>query len=247
MMPAMTSPAPEDLPARTREPQYQRELEMARRQGFCRFGVKSSQRWREDPRGLLFVLARYKFVAKLLAGQTRVVEVGCGDAFGTRLVQQEGPQVTVTDFDPLFIADVQARQATDGWPCDTLVHDILSGPVPPADYDAAYALDVFEHIPPEQEDRFVAHLAGSVRPDGVVIIGTPSRESQVYASPGSRAGHVNCKSGADLRAVMRRHFRTVFLFSMNDEVVHTGFAPMAHYLFAVCVTPMVPGLPPAGS
>jgi hypothetical protein len=21
---------------------------------------------------------------------------------------------------------------------------------------------------------------------------------------------------------------------MNDEVVHTGFAPMAHYLFAVC-------------
>jgi hypothetical protein len=26
----------------------------------------------------------------------------------------------------------------------------------------------------------------------------------------------------------------VFLFSMNDEVVHTGFYPMAHYLFAVC-------------
>ena len=23
---------------------------------------------------------------------------------------------------------------------------------------------------------------------------------------------------------------------MNDEVVHTGFAPMAHYLLAVCTT-----------
>jgi hypothetical protein len=23
------------------------------------------------------------------------------------------------------------------------------------------------------------------------------------------------------------------MFSMNDEVVHTGFQPMAHYLFAI--------------
>ncbi len=29
----------------------------------------------------------------------------------------------------------------------------------------------------------------------------------------------------------------VFLFSMNDEVVHTGFSKMAHYLLALCVTP----------
>jgi hypothetical protein len=33
---------------------------------------------------------------------------------------------------------------------------------------------------------------------------------------------------------MERYFHAVFLFSMNDEVVHTGFAPMAHYLIAVC-------------
>ncbi|MCA6302689.1 MAG: hypothetical protein IM629_12150, partial [Phenylobacterium sp.] len=32
---------------------------------------------------------------------------------------------------------------------------------------------------------------------------------------------------------MLKFFSNVFLFSMNDEVVHTGFAPMAHYLFAI--------------
>jgi len=26
----------------------------------------------------------------------------------------------------------------------------------------------------------------------------------------------------------------VFSFSMNDEVVHTGFEKMAHYLFVIC-------------
>ena len=34
---------------------------------------------------------------------------------------------------------------------------------------------------------------------------------------------------------MQRYFHDVFMFSMNDEVVHTGFHAMAHYLFALCV------------
>ena len=33
---------------------------------------------------------------------------------------------------------------------------------------------------------------------------------------------------------MLDHFHNVFIFSMNDEVVHTGFAPMPHYYFALC-------------
>jgi hypothetical protein len=126
---------------------------------------------------------------------------------------------------------------TDGWACDTLVHDILSGPVPPGNFDAAYSLDVFEHIVPEQENLFVGNIAKSLTKTGVAIIGSPSLQSQVYASPGSKAGHVNCKDGKVYKSVMERFFDNVFLFSMNDEVVHTGYHPMAHYLFAICVGP----------
>ncbi|VFM95981.1 MAG: hypothetical protein BECKG1743D_GA0114223_101368 [Candidatus Kentron sp. G] len=32
---------------------------------------------------------------------------------------------------------------------------------------------------------------------------------------------------------MRAHFSHVFLFAANDEVVHTGFMPMAHYYIAM--------------
>jgi hypothetical protein len=32
---------------------------------------------------------------------------------------------------------------------------------------------------------------------------------------------------------MERHFHSVFMFSMNDETVHTGYHSMAHYLIAV--------------
>jgi cyclopropane fatty-acyl-phospholipid synthase-like methyltransferase len=180
------------------------------------------------------MLSRYKFVAKMLSGKKRVLEVGSSDAFGTRLVMQEGCRVTATDFDPVFIDDARERMKTDGWACDTLVHDILDGPVPPADFEGVYSLDVFEHIPPEREDVFVGNLARSVVKNGVAVIGSPSLQSQVYASKASKEGHVNCKDGQAYKAVMLRHFENVFLFSMNDEVVHTGFHPMAHYLFALC-------------
>ena len=115
---------------RTREPQYQFEVDMALRNGIARLGIMSNQRWRDDPRGLLFILARYKFVAKMLSGKNRVVEIGCADAFGTRVVQQEVRSVTASDFDPVFIADARSRMAAEGWQCETVVHDILSGPVP---------------------------------------------------------------------------------------------------------------------
>lgn len=217
---------------KTRETQYQSYLDHPH----CRFGVYSGQTWRDDPRRLVFMLSRYKFVAKMLSGKKRVVEIGSSDVFGTRLVMQEGCAVTATDFDAVFLADARDRMAADGWACDTRVHDMLTGPVPPADFDAAYSLDVFEHIVPENEDRFVGNIARSLTKQGVAIIGSPSLQSQTYASPPSKEGHVNCKDGKAYKKVMERHFENVFLFSMNDEVVHTGFTPMAHYLLALCTT-----------
>ena len=54
-----------------------------------------------------------------------------------------------------------------------------------------------------------------------------------HASPQSKAGHINCKTEEQLRGFMQRHFDNVFIFAMNDEVVHTGFGPMAHYRLAL--------------
>jgi len=33
---------------------------------------------------------------------------------------------------------------------------------------------------------------------------------------------------------MRRYFFKVFMFPMNDEVVHTGYSAMSHYNLALC-------------
>ena len=216
----------------TREPQYQRAVDIKDDQGFARLGLLSNQTWHDDPWHLLFILARYKFVSKMLSGKKRVLEIGCGDSLGTRVVLQEVEQVCAVDFDPVLVKDAQDRM-DERWKVDYRVHDIVAGPVD-GQFDAAYAIDVIEHIPSEDETQFMAHIVQSLDEPGVLVIGTPSLRSQVYASDDSKLGHVNCKDHLELKELMLEYFHNAFIFSMNDEVIHTGFYPMAHYLFALC-------------
>lgn len=216
----------------TKEPQYQVCLDARDESGLAPLGLMASYTWQHDPRHLVFLLSRYKFIAKMLSGRKHVLEVGCADAFGTRLVLQEVERLIAVDFDAVFIED--ARQRMDPrWPFECQVHDMLEGPVR-GSFDGAYALDVIEHIEESKEDRFIGNMASSLTEHGVLMIGTPSFESQAHASPPSKAGHVNCKTADGLKGLMSRFFDNVFVFSMNDEIVHTGFAPMAHYLIALC-------------
>lgn len=220
---------------KTKEPQYGIVFDVRDKHGITRFGLMANESWNQDPRRTLFTLARYKFVAKMFSGRQRVLEVGCADAFGTRLVQQEVGRVTAVDFDPIFIEDARLR-LDPHWPMDLFTHDMLSDPVP-GKFDAAYCLDVLEHIEPSNERLFMKNFLASLEPHSAAIIGIPSLESQAYASPQSKAGHVNCKSGKDFKKFLEEYFQNVFVFSMNDEVVHTGFFPMAHYLLSLCTTP----------
>jgi cyclopropane fatty-acyl-phospholipid synthase-like methyltransferase len=116
---------------------------------------------------------------------------------------------------------------------------MLDGPVE-GTFDGAYSIDVLEHIAAEREDQFLGNICASLTEHGVLLIGSPSIESQAYASDLSKLGHVNCKNQAQLRSLMERWFHNVFLFSMNDEIVHTGFPAMAHYLFALGCSKRVP-------
>lgn len=197
-------------------------------------GANHRASWVIDPKHLGFVLARYKFVAKMLAGLDRVLEVGCGDATGTPIVAAAVGFVHAIDKDLGFVENRDTRgnihfrhwdMITDPW-----------GTV----FDAAYALDVLEHIAPVDEDKFLGNIARSLRPHGTLIIGTPSLESQPHASPKSKAAHVNCKTEEGLRLSMRLFFNNVFIMGMNDETLHCGYGPMTHYRWAVCCGPRVP-------
>ena len=101
-------------------------------------------------------------------------------------------------------------------------------------YTSSFLLDVLEHIPRSEQNRFLANINDSLNRPAKVIIGMPSRESQAFASPESLQGHVNCQSKRELKDSLMEVYSTVTVFSMNDEVLHTGFDKMSNYLLALC-------------
>ncbi len=217
---------------RTKEKQYEDQVELHKDFGFAALGMKTSHTWHVDPKRLLFSLSRYKFTAKMLSGKENVIEIGCGDAFCSRIVQQEVKRLLVTDIDPIFIDDAQ-KTKDESWPLEAQVHNFVDDSMKEM-FDAAYCLDVFEHISKRDADAFVRNICNSLADDGVFIVGIPSLSSQKYASKLSKQGHVNCMDGSELKAFMEKYFDNVFMLCMNDENIHSGFFPMAHYLFAVC-------------
>lgn len=214
------------------EKQYQDSINDIKKNGHERLGLMSSWAYLDDPKRLTFTLARYKFVAKMVGGKDRVLEMGCGDAFASRIVQQAVGHLVAVDFDSSFVADANERMS-NRWPFTCFKHDALVAPVPGI-FDAAYSLDVLEHIPKISERIFLENLVASLHVHGVAIIGMPSLQSQAYASSQSKQGHINCKDQNDLRILMQDYFHHVFMFSMNDEIVHTGFHEMSHYNIALC-------------
>jgi hypothetical protein len=48
----------------TREPHYERTLDLARESGMTTLGLMTNQAWTDGPRQLVFSLARYRFVPK---------------------------------------------------------------------------------------------------------------------------------------------------------------------------------------
>lgn len=198
-------------------------------------GRASSNAYATDPKMIGFMAARYKFVAKMLEGCSTVLEVGCGDGFGAPVVAQAVGKLFCTDIDEATLKDNTQRLSFApnlGFEYFDFREQNFHTQV-----EAAYCVDVIEHIFPSEESVFLKNIAASIIPSGIAVFGTPNQTADQYASENSRKGHINLKDHKALRTLLSQHFHRVFIFSMNDEVVHTGFYPMAHYLWALCVNP----------
>jgi cyclopropane fatty-acyl-phospholipid synthase-like methyltransferase len=199
--------------------------------GSLPLGPRFSYKALHTPRQLLFHYARYKFAARLI-GETpgvEVLELGCSEGLNTLMLAEGYHKVIAVDFDEDAIKWAKSNINNDDV---TFIYDDFLGKTY-GQFDAVVSIDVIEHIAPENEGRFFETVTANLKPDSYCIIGTPNITASQYASEQSRKGHVNLFSAERLRDAVSKYFKNVFTFGMNDEVVHTGFYPMSHYLFVL--------------
>lgn len=198
-------------------------------------GRYTTQAYIQDPIRLSFITSRYKFCSRMLCGMQTVLEIGCGDGFGGAIVAQMVDELICTDINEQIL-DENRHHLNHIKNLSFEYHDFRQSAYP-RKIDAIYLIDTIEHIYPDEEDRFMIHLKASLKEDGVCIIGTPNETADKFANNWSREGHVNLKSYKSLMQLARAYFHNAFLFGMNDEMIHTGYPPMTHFMWALCVRP----------
>jgi 2-polyprenyl-3-methyl-5-hydroxy-6-metoxy-1,4-benzoquinol methylase len=195
-------------------------------------GNRTSYGFVSDPTSLLFRLSRYKFVSRMFEGFKDVLEVGAGDGFKSIIVKSKVKNLLLSDIEITNKEDFENNEIKNRFNISYILHNFEKNKLKKF-FDGIYMLDVFEHINKKNENIFLKNIIFSLKKNGSLIVGIPSLESQKYASKFSKLGHVNCKTKDQLKKLLKKYFHNVFLFSMNDEVLHTGYGPMSHYLFVL--------------
>ena len=196
---------------------------------------KMSATLQSSGNGFLFILARYKFALKMMANRKnlKVLDLGCNDGLGDLMILQNChcEQVIGVDFDKDAI-----RWANENLKQDKLSFvqgNFMGMDIFPLGGDCVLSMDVIEHIPVEQEDMYFQTVCRNLKDDGFAVIGTPNVTMVPYSSPWNKIAHINNYDQKRLYDAMSRYFENVFIFGMNDEVLHTGMYPMTCYIMAL--------------
>lgn len=183
---------------------------------------------------LLIRLARYKFVARQITKSDSILEVGSGSGVGTIFLGQHAKEAVGIDIKSTEVEEANSvnRRENVRFICaDFFNHEFESK------FDAIVSLDVIEHLGEENTDVFLAKIAKTLKENGYCIIGTPSLYSWEHQSDLSKASHEKCYDLPELRELVEKYFGRTLVFSMNDEMVHTGYYKMAWYYYVLAFYP----------
>lgn len=205
------------------------------KEGEVTLGPHTSYQWNNSRRHLLFTATRYKFAMKMIGNlyepdEKDILDLGCSDGFGTYYVAEYASSVVGVDFDEEAVGYAIAHNQTPNisYKLDNFLGKKYG------DFDGIVSYDVLEHIYPENEEQYMDTVLKNLKDTGTFVVGTPSLETQQYSKENITGAHVNVYKGEDFYKMLKKYFYNVYLFTQNDEIIHTGHLRMANYLIAVC-------------
>ncbi len=113
-----------------------------------------------------------------LAG-LRVADIGCGGGLTAEPLARMGAKVVAIDAAAESVEIARAHAAQMGVPVEYRVGEAAQLVAEGQRFDAVTALEVIEHV--SDTHRFMADLAGLLKPGGVLVLSTLNRTAKSYA------------------------------------------------------------------
>lgn len=148
-------------------------------------------------------LVRYWWVSQLAPGR-RVLDAGCGLAYGTRLLHDAG--ATSADGIDISPSTVEAARAAVGPEIALGVGDVTALPFPDDAFDLVVCFEVIEHI--EERDAALDEIARVLAPGGILAVSSPNRLQYPEGNP----HHVHEYTPDELHAAAATRFPAVMTY-----------------------------------
>lgn len=187
----------------------------------------------ENPLMTTIKYARYKFISKMITKNDVVLDVGCGTGVSSLFYAQNSKKVIGIDLLSDLIEVTNKKNLT-----------LIKGDI----FKTSIALlkkkkisfiscnDFIEHFSEKNGLKLIKKFSDLLpKKGGTLIIGTPSIYSKKFRAKHNKKQHLHEYDPIELKTKCLKYFPRVFLFSMNDEVINTGFHKLSWFTFAICV------------
>jgi ubiquinone/menaquinone biosynthesis C-methylase UbiE len=114
---------------------------------------------------------RYHFAAPMVAG-LEVLDVACGEGYGSALLARRAAQVTGADVAQAAVDHARVRYASVA-NLGFRQADCTQLPFPAASFDAVVSFETIEHI--AAQEPFLDEVRRVLRPDGLLILSCPNK------------------------------------------------------------------------
>ena len=195
-------------------------------------GKMGDQKWMlENPLMTTIKLSRFKFASKLISKKDTLLDIGCGQGLGSIFFSDYCKYVYGVDLLSDFLLHDRKNIKFIKKNIFQLKKKNFKHKI-----NLITLIDFIEHFNKSQGSLILSKCSKLLEgKGGTLIVGTPSVYSSKFRSKRSRIQHIHEYDGMELKDLCSKYFNRTFLFSMNDEVVHTGFYKLAWFNFVVCV------------
>jgi ubiquinone/menaquinone biosynthesis C-methylase UbiE len=121
----------------------------------------------------------YEFALPVIKGK-KVLDVGCGNAYGTAMMASSAGQITGIDYDASTVNENRERYK------EVKNLDFVQGAVPPlslpdSSYDVVTAFQFIEHI--QHRKEFIKECMRVLKPGGMLMVTTPNIKKSLARNP----------------------------------------------------------------
>jgi 2-polyprenyl-3-methyl-5-hydroxy-6-metoxy-1,4-benzoquinol methylase len=195
-------------------------------------GKMGDQKWMlENPLMTTIKLSRFKFVSKLISKKDTLLDIGCGQGLSSIFFSDYCKYVYGVD----LLSDFLNHDRKNIKFIKNNIFELKKNNFK-RKINLITLIDFIEHFNKSQGSLILSKCSKLLeKKGGTLIVGTPSVYSSKYRSKRSKIQHIHEYDGMELKDLCSKYFNRTFLFSMNDELVHTGFYKLAWFNFVVCI------------